>query len=314
MTEVAATATAPPAAAAPHLTCDVVEATSASITTTSHPRARKPPPFAAHPPAATMSPGMTLFSVQAVLILSTEDGSRIFAKYYSPPHSTASAAGTFEAHPPPPSHPSLVDYDDDGRPTTPRLPIASHARANNRIAGIAGGASSSSNPYPDLKAQKAFEKGLIDKTAKQTGDIILYDNRIVLYKLESDVMIYVVGSLDENEILLYNTVLALRDSLHLLFKYVVPVVVAASLHPLNPRQSVDKRTIIENYDLVSLAIDEVVDDGIILETDPTIIVQRVSRAPTQDVPLGRIDLSEQGVNNLAQLGKSKLADWLRQGL
>ncbi|GJN68411.1 coatomer complex, zeta subunit [Purpureocillium lilacinum] len=199
-----------------------------------------------------MSPGMTLFSVQAVLILSTEDGSRIFAKYYSPPHSTASAAG---------------------------------------------GASSSSNPYPDLKAQKAFEKGLIDKTAKQTGDIILYDNRIVLYKLESDVMIYVVGSLDENEILLYNTVLALRDSLHLLFK-----------------QSVDKRTIIENYDLVSLAIDEVVDDGIILETDPTIIVQRVSRAPTQDVPLGRIDLSEQGVNNLAQLGKSKLADWLRQGL
>lgn len=80
------------------------------------------------------------------------------------------------------------------------------------------------------------------------------------------------------------------------------------------RQSVDKRTIIENYDLVSLAIDEIVDDGIILETDPTIIAQRVSRAPTQDVPLGRIDLSEQGVNNLAQLGKSKLADWLRQGL
>ena len=36
-----------------------------------------------------MSPGMTLFSVQAVLILSTEDGSRIFAKYYSSPHSAA---------------------------------------------------------------------------------------------------------------------------------------------------------------------------------------------------------------------------------
>lgn len=74
------------------------------------------------------------------------------------------------------------------------------------------------NPYPDTKAQKAFEKGLIDKTGKQTGDIILYDNRIVLYKLESDVMIYVVGAADENEILLYNTVLAIRDSLHLLFK------------------------------------------------------------------------------------------------
>ncbi|KAK1250821.1 hypothetical protein MKX07_005376 [Trichoderma sp. CBMAI-0711] len=197
-----------------------------------------------------MSPGMTLFAVQAILILGIEDGARIFAKYFSPPHAA---------------------------PT--------------------GGASIPTHPYTDLKAQKAFEKGLIDKTAKQTGDIILYDNRIVLYKMESDVMLYVVGAADENEILLYNTVLALRDSLHLLFK-----------------QSVDKRTIIENYDLVSLAIDEIVDDGIILETDPTIIVQRVSRAPTQDLPVGRIDFSEQGVNNLAQLGKSKLSDWLRQGL
>lgn len=116
--------------------------------------------------------------------------------------------------------------------------------------------------------------------------------------MESDVAIYVVGSLDDNEILLYNVLLALRDSLHLLFK-----------------QSVDKRTIIENYDLVSLAIDEICDDGVVLETDPTIIVQRCSKAPSQDVNLSRIDpFSEQGVNNLAQLGKAKLTDWLRQGL
>ncbi|ATY58424.1 coatomer zeta subunit [Cordyceps militaris] len=199
-----------------------------------------------------MSPGITLFSVQAILVLSTEDGSRIFAKYFSPPHAAPTASS------------------------------------------VAGG---STNPYPDTKSQKSFEKGLVEKTAKQTGDIILYDNRIVLYKLESDVMIYLVGAADENEVLLYNTLLAFRDSLHLLFK-----------------QSVDKRTIVENYDLVSLAIDEIVDDGIILETDPTIVVQRVSRAPTQDLAVGRIDLSEQGVNNLAQLGKSKIADWLRQGL
>lgn len=76
-----------------------------------------------------------------------------------------------------------------------------------------------------MKAQKAFEKGLLEKTAKQTADIILYDNRIVLYKSESDVMMYVVGSLDENEIMLYNVILAIRDSLHLLFKY------ALLLHP-----------------------------------------------------------------------------------
>ena len=44
-----------------------------------------------------------------------------------------------------------------------------------------------------------------------------------MYKMESDVMMYVVGSVDENEILLYNTILALRDSLHLLFKYAEPL-------------------------------------------------------------------------------------------
>ncbi|KAI1639542.1 snare-like protein [Biscogniauxia mediterranea] len=200
-----------------------------------------------------MAPGMSLQSVNAIVILSIDDGSRIFAKYYSAPH---------------------------------------HAPT-----GICAASTTPNIPYADVKSQKTFEKGLLEKTAKQTGDIILYDNRIVLYKMESDVMMYVVGGVDENEVLLYNVILALRDSLHLLFK-----------------QSVDKRTIIENYDLVSLAIDEIVDDGIILETDPTIIVQRVSKAPTQDVNLSRIDLSEQGVNNLAQLGKAKLTDWLRQGL
>ncbi|KAJ4296130.1 Golgi-to-ER vesicle coat component [Collariella sp. IMI 366227] len=198
-----------------------------------------------------MSPGMSLYSVNAILILSSEDGSRIFTKYYTPPHQAPSHAGA-----------------------------------------------SSSSPYPDKTAQIRFEKALLQKTAKQTGDILLFDNRIVLYKMESDVALYVVGSLDDNEILLYNVLLALRDSLHLLFK-----------------QSVDKRTIIENYDLVSLAIDEICDDGVVLETDPTIIVQRCSKAPSQDVNLSRIDpFSEQGVNNLAQLGKAKLTDWLRQGL
>lgn len=39
-----------------------------------------------------MSPGMTLFAVQAILILGTEDGARIFAKYFSPPH--AAPTGT----------------------------------------------------------------------------------------------------------------------------------------------------------------------------------------------------------------------------
>ena len=122
---------------------------------------------------AVMSPNMSLFSVNAVLILSTDDSSRILAKYYSAPHPPANAVG-------------------------------------NNYPGA--------NPYPSVKGQKAFEKGLLEKTAKQTSDIILYDNRVVVFKMEGDVMLYVVGGADENEILLYTVILALRDSLNILLK------------------------------------------------------------------------------------------------
>lgn len=124
-----------------------------------------------------MAPNMNLHSITAVLILSADtsaESSRIFAKYYSPPHSSS----------------------------TPALTLPTQ-------------------PYAQLKEQKAFEKGLLEKTAKQTSDVILYDNKVVVFKVESDVMLYVVGGPEENEILLYNVVLALRDSLSILLKSVI---------------------------------------------------------------------------------------------
>jgi hypothetical protein len=57
--------------------------------------------------------------------------------------------------------------------------------------------------YKTVKDQKAFEKGLLEKTAKQTTDIILYDQKVIVFKMESDVMLYVVGGPEENESLLY---------------------------------------------------------------------------------------------------------------
>ena len=41
-----------------------------------------------------------------------------------------------------------------------------------------------------------------------------------MFKMEGDVMLYVVGGGEENEILLFGVVLALRDSLSILLKFV----------------------------------------------------------------------------------------------
>lgn len=66
---------------------------------------------------------------------------------------------------------------------------------------------------------------------------------------------------------------------------------------------------------MSLAIDEIIDDGIILETDPVVIVSRVSRPPVQDLTAVRgIDLSEQGLLNAWDFAKMKLSERVRQGL
>lgn len=124
-----------------------------------------------------MPSNLSLLSVNAILIMSVDDSSRILAKYYSSPHPPSGSSDKSGSHP-------------------------------------------GSSPYPTLKEQRTFEQGLLEKTVKHTTDIILYDNRIVVFKMESDVMLYVVGGVDENEILLYNVVLALRDSLNILLKYV----------------------------------------------------------------------------------------------
>ena len=52
--------------------------------------------------------------------------------------------------------------------------------------------------------------------------MILFDNKLVVYKQAVDVTMYVVGSAEENEIMLYLVVVAIRDCLDALLKYIIP--------------------------------------------------------------------------------------------
>jgi len=73
------------------------------------------------------------------------------------------------------------------------------------------------------------------------------------------------------------------------------------------RSQVDKRALLENLDYVLLTMDELVDDGILLETDPSEIQKRVSlKGAEEDVPLTEQTLSQAWETAKEQLTKSFL--------
>jgi len=150
-----------------------------------------------------------------------------------------------------------------------------------------------------LKDQRAFEHTIWDKTRKSAGDILLIQNHLVLYKSIIDITVYVIGQEGENELMLQTLLNSFFDALSLLL-----------------RNQVEKRAILENLDLVSLCIDEMVDDGIILETDSVAIASRVSR-PKADVGVGvnlsDITINEQTIMQAFSNLRDKAAQKLLQG-
>jgi len=79
---------------------------------------------------------------------------------------------------------------------------------------------------------------------ESTGDILLYDNHLVLYKSSLDLTFYLVAPQLENEIMLQSVLSAFYDAVAMLL-----------------RHQVEKRSILENLDLVVLALDETIDNG-----------------------------------------------------
>ncbi|EGO00576.1 hypothetical protein SERLA73DRAFT_178413 [Serpula lacrymans var. lacrymans S7.3] len=143
-----------------------------------------------------------------------------------------------------------------------------------------------------LKEQRAFEKGLWQKTKKPGGDIILYDSHLAVYRHSLDLIFYIIGGSTENELMLYSALVAFSDAVHMLL-----------------RNQVEKRGVLENLDLVLLCLDETIDDGIIVETDSTTIASRVSR-PKADTT--EIVINEQTIMSAYQTVKEKMQQRINQ--
>lgn len=152
-----------------------------------------------------------------------------------------------------------------------------------------------SQSYKTAAEQAAFEKAIFSKINKQHQDVILYDNHLVTYKQTNDIIIVLVGGVCENESMLYSLTNNINEALLILLD-----------------NSLDKTTVLLKYDMVCLCFDEAIDDGIILEIDPAIIVSRVTKPPTTSNTVG-VNM-DSGVFNAFSFASKKIQERLQQGL
>jgi len=82
-----------------------------------------------------------------------------------------------------------------------------------------------------------------------TGDIILYDGRLAVYRHSLDLIFYLIANQDENELMINTALSAFSDAVQMLL-----------------RNQVEKRAVLENLDLVLLCLDETIDEGCVTTT------------------------------------------------
>ncbi|XP_066157778.1 coatomer subunit zeta-1 [Euwallacea fornicatus] len=139
------------------------------------------------------------------------------------------------------------------------------------------------NIFPTSKEQKGFEKNLFNKTHRANAEIIMLDGLTCVYKSNVDLFFYVMGSSNENELILMSVLNCLYDSVSQIL-----------------RKNVEKRAVLEALDIVMLAMDEICDGGIIIDADSSSVVSRVALR-SDDIPIG-----EQTVAQVFQTAKEQL--------
>ncbi|XP_069763179.1 coatomer subunit zeta-1-like isoform X2 [Narcine bancroftii] len=115
------------------------------------------------------------------------------------------------------------------------------------------------NTYSSTKEQRNFEKTIFSKTHKNDSEIAFLEGLTIIYKNSVDLYFYIVGSPQENELMLMAVLNCLFDSLSQML-----------------RKNVEKKSLMENLDGVMLITDEIVDGGVILESDPQQVIHKLN--------------------------------------
>ncbi|PKA52096.1 Coatomer subunit zeta-2 [Apostasia shenzhenica] len=147
-----------------------------------------------------------------------------------------------------------------------------------------------SDDWPNHNAKLAFERSVFTKTAKTNArsdaEITMFDGYIVVYKFVQDLHFFVTAGDDENELIIATVLQGFFDAVGILL-----------------RGDVGKRTSLENLDLILLCIDEIVDGGIILETDANTIAGKVATNAVD----GAVPLAEQTISQALATAREHFA-------
>ncbi|XP_018729700.2 coatomer subunit zeta-1 isoform X1 [Eucalyptus grandis] len=147
--------------------------------------------------------------------------------------------------------------------------------------------------WPTNSTKEAFEKAVFTKTqktnARTEAEIAMIENNVVVYKFVQNLHFFVTGGEDENELILATVVQGFSDAVGILLSTC-------------SRGQVDKREALENLDLILMCLDEIVDGGIILETDPNVIAGKIA---SQSLDAGG-PLSEQTISQALATAREHL--------
>nr|XP_061811758.1 coatomer subunit zeta-1-like isoform X2 [Nerophis lumbriciformis] len=137
--------------------------------------------------------------------------------------------------------------------------------------------------YPTTKEQRNFEKNIFNKTYKADNEIAFLEGMTIVYKNSIDLFLYVVGSCQENELMLMSVLNCMYDCLSQVL-----------------RKNVELRCLLENMEGAFLIVDEIVDGGVILESDVQQVLQKVNYR------VDETSLSEQSVAQVLQSAKEQI--------
>ncbi|XP_028339756.1 coatomer subunit zeta-2 isoform X2 [Physeter macrocephalus] len=209
------------------------------------------PPARGREPAGLRLQEPSLYTIKAVFILDN-DGHRLLAKYYDDTFPSMKEQMAFEKN-----VFNKTSRTDSKCPPFARAELSdAHHHLHLDTSVPVGLIHPQAIPF---SSEVLFPLLLSCSLLSSSGEIAFFGGMTIVYKSSIDLFLYVVGSSYENELMLMSVLTCLFESLN---------------HVL--RKNVEKRWLLENMDGAFLVLDEIVDGGVILESDPQQVIQKVN--------------------------------------